>query len=613
MHKIISGVTLLLLCGSLYSQSLDDTLSIDEVVITGMRVEVSRKILPLNVSVISKDHIDEIEESAILPIVSRRIPSLFVNERGVTGFGRTGSASAGNISIRGIGGNPNAQVLVLVDGHPQYMGIFGHPLPNNYVASDLERVEIIRGPSSILYGSNAMGGVLNFITRKQLDDGFTGSMRVATGSYSTKKMMVNTGYKKGKFDFFVSYNHDDTRGHRENMDFRIDNSYIKAGYRIGKHLRLSADFNIADMKSLDPGMKDSASEVFVADMVRGKASVALSNKFDKMEGSLFAFMNFGEHDFSDGWQSVDENSGISFFEGISLLPGNLVTIGFDHKSYGGRGNAGFPPNTGRWLSVNETGLYLITEQSFMESKINLSAGARFEDHSLFGSSFIPQAGFAINLIENTSLKASVSGGYRSPTIMELFLFAPNPDLLPEESINYETGISTTFMDGKLATEITLYNVRGSNLIEMDYSVGPPPSRKNSGEFNHRGIEVEARYIASENFSADLSYSYLSMDVPRLAAPGHQFFTGMNYSRDKLTLALQANYIGKLYISTLETEGIGQEITADYFLLNGSLKYRMNESVEFFISGKNLLNQDYQIDYGYPMPGINFMTGAGIHF
>ena len=609
---------LLLLSSTIKSQSLSDTLRIDEVVVSAMRVEVSRNNLPVNVSVISEEKIDEIQESSILPLVSRRIPSLFVNERGVTGFGRVGSSSAGNISVRGVGGNPNSQVLVLVDGHPQYMGIFGHPLPNNYVASDLQRVEVIRGPASIIYGSNAMGGVLNFITKEQKKEGVSGSMRLGLGSFNTQKLMTNTGFKKGKFDFFVSYNHDETDGHREDMSFRIDNSYAKAGYQINENLKLLADFNIADMKGMDPGMIDSASETFVANMIRGKTSFSLMNSYEKMEGGIFAFINFGDHDFSDGWKSADENYGVSFYEGLRLFKGNLITVGFDYKSYGGRGNSPFlefvleNPYANKWVSVSETAGYFVARQSIINNRLILSAGARFEKHSLFGGQFIPQAGLAFHITDLMTLKASASNGYRSPTIMELYLFVPNPELKPEESNNIEAGIANTFLNGKLKTEITLYNVKGSNLIIKDYSNAPPPSRKNSGVFNHKGIELEAYYSPGKLLSLDFSYSYLDMDSPKLAAPEHQAFTGISYKLNRISIAVQANYIGGLYTST-PTEVTGVEIKENYFVLNASMKYKIVESVELFISGKNLFNADYQIDYGYTMPGINFMSGIGIKF
>jgi len=493
------------------------------------------------------------------------------------------------------------------------MGIFGHPLPNNYVSSDLQRVEIIRGPASILYGSNAMGGVLNFITKEQKEDGVSGSMRLGLGSFNTQKLMTNTGFKKGKLDFFISYNHDETDGHRENMNFRIDNSFAKLGYKINENLKLRADFNIADMKGLDPGMVDSAEDVFVANMVRGKASVSLMNSYDKMEGGLFAFMNFGDHNFSDGWISKDENYGVSFFEGLKIIKGNLITIGLDYKSYGGRGNKAYPPtNANKWLSVTESAAYMIAQQNLFSNKLVLNAGCRYENHSLFGNQFIPQTGLSINLIESMNFKASYSKGYRSPTIMELYLYSPNPELRPEESNNIEASIGNILLGGKIKTEITVYNVKGSNLIVMDFSNAPPPSRKNAGEFNHKGLEIEASYIPSNEMSIEFSYSYLNMDKAKLAAPEHQLFTGINYNLNKLAIVVQSNYIGGLYTSTL-TDPPMQEIKENYFLLNASLNYQLSENVELFLSGKNLFNTDYQIDYGYVMPGINFMTGLGVSF
>ena len=143
----------------------EDTIEINEVIVTGSQVKVNRNNIPMAVSVVDRTQIEESDESAILPILKGRIPGLFVTERGVTGFG-VAQGSAGQISIRGIGGSPTTGVLMLIDGHPQFMGIMGHPLPDSYVASDVERVEVLRGPASILYGSNAMGGVINIITRK---------------------------------------------------------------------------------------------------------------------------------------------------------------------------------------------------------------------------------------------------------------------------------------------------------------------------------------------------------------------------------------------------------------------------------------------------------------
>jgi len=190
IFKIFLTSFVLIICfGRSNAQSFsisEDTIKIDEVVITGTPVRVNRNSVPMAVSVVDRSQIEESNESALLPVLNGRVPGLFVTERGITGFG-VATGSAGQISIRGIGGNPTTGVLMLIDGHPQFMGIMGHPLPDSYVASDVERVEVIRGPASILYGSNAMGGVINIITRKQTADGTHGNARISYGSYNTQK------------------------------------------------------------------------------------------------------------------------------------------------------------------------------------------------------------------------------------------------------------------------------------------------------------------------------------------------------------------------------------------------------------------------------------------
>ncbi|MDR2844232.1 MAG: Plug domain-containing protein, partial [Candidatus Symbiothrix sp.] len=120
--------------------SLKDTLSLQEVsVVSATKTEVNRNQIPLNISVINRETIDASTETGILSILSEHVPGLFVTERGVTGYG-VNAGSAGLVNIHGVGsGN---RVLMLFDGQPNWAGIFGHHLPDAYVASDAERVEV---------------------------------------------------------------------------------------------------------------------------------------------------------------------------------------------------------------------------------------------------------------------------------------------------------------------------------------------------------------------------------------------------------------------------------------------------------------------------------------
>ena len=595
----------------LKAQDITDTIEIGEVTITGSKVEISRKNMPVNVYILDKRDINEVEESSVLPVLSRKIPGIFVTERGITGFG-IGASSAGQVMVRGVGGSPNTQVLMLVDGHPQYMGIFGHPFPNSYVASDLERVEVIKGPGSILYGSNAMGGVINFITKKQMKDGFSGNARMAYGSYNTQKYMFNGGFRHKGLNVFASVNRDVTDGHRDSSEFEINNAYVKAGYDINSHLEVIVDYSIAKLKNSDPGM-DFLPSTFKADITRGKTSFAIKNKFERLEGGIYSFYNFGEHVLSDGWISNDENFGVSVYEGLTLPWNTLLTVGADFKRFGGRGNMGAAANT--WNVIDEKAIYTIVRHELLKV-LNLSYGLRLENNSKYGNELIPQGGISWNASDETTLKASVSKGFRSPTIMETFLFLQNPLLEPERMMNYELNLGQSLLKGNLRTEISIFMLKGSNMIQVIPNDAPPPpvKRSNVGEFTNKGFEIGLHYSRSKNLSSDLSYSYLNTEEPLLAAPAHQVYAGMNYTWNKFSFSLQEHFIGGLYSYIhSQTETSADDIIENYFILNAGINYKPVKFVEIFISGKNLLDQKYQINNGYPMPGINFMAGVGVSF
>ncbi|NJO68396.1 MAG: TonB-dependent receptor plug domain-containing protein [Bacteroidetes bacterium] len=274
MKRLYAISLLLAFCISLSAQSLPDSLSshnLDEVVVTATKTLVSRNNVAYSVSVVNEQNIEQSSESALLPVLAENVPGLFVTERGITGFG-VANGSAGQISIRGIGGSPSTQVLVLLNGNPQFMGLMGHPLPDSYIASDAQRVEIIRGPASTLYGSNAMGGVINIITREQKKEGYSVNSRLMYGSYNTLKYMVNGGYSKNRFNVFASFNHDKTDGHRDSSAFNINNGYLRAGYKVTDNISFNADFSLAGFKATDPGADFSIAGNTI-DITRGNGGI----------------------------------------------------------------------------------------------------------------------------------------------------------------------------------------------------------------------------------------------------------------------------------------------------------------------------------------------------
>ncbi len=586
-----------------------DTVYIEEVVVTASRIEVSRRNIPVTLSTVGREEIEMSNESAVLPVLSQRIPGMFVTERGVTGFG-VASGSAGQISMRGVGGTaPNTQVLVLIDGHPQFQGIFAHPFPDAYVSSDVEKVEVIRGPASILYGSNAMGGAINIITRQQDQKGFSGNARLSYGSFNTRKYMASGGYKDDTFSVFASINHDHTDGHRDTSEFNIVNAYIKASYQMNKHIDVMVDFGMADFSSEDPGTIYNPS-FFGIDIMRGKASLKVNNRFDNLEGGLTAFYNFGDHDFTDGWVSRDYHGGLSIYQGLELMAGNRLTIGADYKTVAGKANRGVPGATDTWHDITDIATYAFVQQTLFEKWI-MSGGIRLENNSMFGVEMVPQFGFSYLASGQTTIKGSLSKGFRSPTLMELYLFAPNPALQPERIMNYELGANRVFPDIRLQIEVAAFYIEGENMIQVVSNDTPPPPmiRKNVGSFNNTGIEMEANWQANRQLHVSLNYSYLNMDNPRLASPEHQFFTEVVYRNRNLRANLSLQRIAGLYTLIGENGNVSE----DYTLLNLMLTYRLNQFIEVFASGKNLLDKTYTINHGYPMPGMHFNSGLNLRF
>jgi outer membrane cobalamin receptor len=581
---------------------LQDTINLDEVVVTGTTVKVNKRNVPMAVSVVNNLQISESNESAILPILNGRVPGLFVTERGVMGFGVATNA-AGQISIRGIGGSPTTGVLMLIDGHPQFMGIFGHPLADSYVASDVERVEVIRGPASILYGSNAMGGVINIITKKQTREGFSGNASLMYGSYNTQKYMASTGYKNKKLSLFASVNHDQTDGHRPNSDFTITNGYIKASYKINNNLQVNSDFSLAHFNASDPG-PDTLNAIpgSKLNITRGYWAFTIDNNYEKISGTAKLFYNFGEHKISDGFHSTDANYGFNIFESIKLFKGNNITLGADYLTYGGKAEnelaMGGQGIIFKDTTVYDAGIYGFLQQTLF-NRLTLNAGLRLQDHQVYGTEWIPAGGMAYKITSGSTIKVSIARGFRSPTIQELYIWNHNMNLKPETIMSYETGLLQSFLNQKLKFELTGYIIKGNNLI---INV-PLEGLQNAGEVFNKGIEFSANANLISNLDLNLTYSYIHMKSPVYATPKYHLFISGNYHPGKFQFMTSLQHVNHL-----DTDPSANTSYQTYVLLNSKISYRVWKFAELFLSAENILNQKYENNIYYPMPGITMFGG-----
>ena len=599
----------------LHAQEGDSTLTyeMDPVVITGTRITRQKSEIPASISVISRKEIENNTQVNILPILAHRVPGLFVNERNMVGYG-VGPESGGNISIRGVSGTPNTRVLMLIDGQPQFMGIFGHPISDAYTGSDIERVEVIRGPGSILYGSNAMGGAINLITR-QPEEGLMLYGKAAYGSYNTSLFTGSVGFNKNKFNVFGSVNHEKTDGSRSDANDAFQNTtgYLKLDYQISKNLNISLDGNIVDAKYNFPGSLEMPQDTARRDYLRSRTALALENRFEKIEGAFMFFYNYGDHAFTDGFRSNDNNYGLTFYQNLKFFEGNVITVGYDFKKFGGRATNIYTPefipkgyDTDHEITEND--IYALFQQSI--KKFSFDLGYRFVNNSNYGSQHVPAAGISYRFTPQTFVKASATKGFRSPAIVDLFLFPTSTDTLnPEELWNYELTWGQSFLKGKLDFEITGYIIDGKNMIQEVLITTPPPVKQNTGAFTNKGIEFTTNYHILNNLNFSLNYTYLNTSEAFKYAPKNEINFHGFYNLNPVSFMLYLKYVNGLNTFT----GPNEVTTINYTLLNLKVNWQTTKWLNVFLEGNNLLDTQYEIDRGYPMPGINVLAGIELRY
>lgn len=595
------------------------SLNLDEVVVTGSRVVLSRDEMPVPVSIVNRLTLEESGETALLPVLSQQVPSLFVTSRGIAGYG-VSTGAAGGINLRGFSGGAG-RVLILIDGHPQYATIYGHPVADAYIASDAQRVEVSRGAASVLYGSNAMAGTINIITRSATQEGNRLNARLMGGSYGTQRYSLTDSYRSGRFSGVVSGNYEHTDGHRSNSAFDLYTGYAKLGYELSDQWKVTGNVNIAKSKSQNPGAINSPVLDNTADVLRGMAGISIENNYSITSGAANFYYNWGNHKINDGYspggnpreylfRSTDYMGGFNLYQSVGLFKGNTITGGFDVKLYGG--NAYRNPQTEIYadhVKLHEIAGYLFAHQEV--GKFMFNAGIRLENHKLYGTEWVPQAGVAFKAAEQTNLKFSVSKGFRTPNMRELYMFPPvnNEDLKPESSISYDFTVAQRLFNNRLAAELTLFYTTGDNIIE---SVETFPGsginqNRNVGEFTNKGIEVSLNYHILHNLNLNSNYSYLHMSTPIVGAPRHKFYAGVIYRPGKFTLSAGVQTIDKLILATR-----GGLQTDSYTLVDARAAYKVMKWADVFVMGENLTARRYETMLGYPMPKATMMAGVSIN-
>ena len=609
-------------CLGVSAAEFDTLRPIDGVVVTGTRVRTDVRHLPMTVSVVGREEIENSLNPSLLPVLSERIPGLFVTSRGVMGYGVSGGA-AGDISLRGLGGGAG-RIMVLIDGHPQYMGLMGHPISDACQSPLADRVEVLHGPASVLYGSNAMGGVINIVTRGAHEQGVHTTVNAGYGSFNTLQSEITNRIRTGRFSSVASASYNRTDGHRRNMGFEQGGGYAKLGYEISRRWSVRADVDVTHFNASNPGSTSAPLTDADQRITRGMTSLAVSNDYGGTAGTISFFYNWGRHWINDGYSSGDAprpyrfNSrddmlGVSVYQSVRPFAGGRFTFGADWYRFGGRAWNHFVEGERNGQDVrivdkteHEIAGYADYNQT-VTRWMTLNAGIRFDYHSRAGRQWVPQAGLSFSLPHGMGLKLSAGKGFRYPTLREMYMFGTaNPDLEPERMWNYEVAFSHSLPCG-LSYGVNVFYIDGSNMIVSVPRQGASNLNVNTGKIDNAGVEVQAAYRISDAWSADVSYGYLHMKYPVVAAPEHKLYGGAMFIKGRWTASTGVQWVAGLYTST------SPEAREDFVLWNLRASFRAARWIDIWVRGENLLAQRYEINAGYPMPRATAVAGVKINF
>ncbi len=616
-RSLIFATALLMVSGAVCAQK--DTL-LTELVVTGTRNAADQRHLPFTVNVIDRQTLTSGQQPNILPTVMQQVPGVFVTSRSMMGYGVT--TGAGDISFRGLSGGAG-QFMVLIDGHPQYNGIYGHPISDSYQTMMADRV--LRGPASVLYGSNAMGGVINIVTRSMHEDGVKTHLNLGAGSWGTVQSEAANQLRYGRFTSTVALQYNRTDNHRPNMGFEQYGAYVKFGYELSSHWNLSADLNLTHWNASNPGTTMQPKLENDQWITRGVASLVADYRYADVSGALSVYDNFGRHKINDGYnpqtespktdlfRSKDALAGVSWYQNMRLLLGNTLTVGADYQHIYGRAwytdrQTGETVTTPRRLMQsahtheNEVAGYLNVRQDLF-SRFTLDVGLRYAHHSTAGGEWVPQAGVVWRPVSTGEAKFMASKGFRNPTTKEMYMYgsANHETLRAERLWNYELSWHQSLR--ALSYGANIYYIKGDNMIQTVAG-----KNINTGEIENWGAELEARYRVTESLTLSTNHSFLHMQHKVLSAPEYQGYLGARYARQRWTVIGGVQYIANLYTTVGDNEK-----KENVCLVNATVNYQLLPSLRLWLRGENLLARHYEFVLGYPMPRATFMAGVNLSF
>ena len=565
------------------------------VVVTATKIPQSTKDLSISVSVLPVEEI-HLEMAHNLGQIIDEVPGVTSVQFGTLGsVSQSGPAGSKNLSgskilIRG------TNAVTMIDGRPTMMGIFDHPITNALNPFLVSRVEIVRGPASVLYGSNATGGVINLLTPNIRNQKKT-AVGFSAGSYRERIFNLQEVYGSKRLGAAVYWNGYGTDSNRKTGGYQAHDFFAKAYANPLPNWSIQASAKRYRGFWLDPGPVNHPLKNNWFRFTRSGYDLQLKGKSSLGNTKLLIYRSDGHHAIYDGYLSDDFTNGAKFNQAFSPWKSNQTVLGIDFRNYGGT-----DLNRNKSWAVQEWAPYLLTQQIFF-SKAIFSLGYRLNHHQVYGFTSVPSIGLVYQANNSLSFRANASRGFRSPSVMQLYLYPPsNTNLQPEKTRSFEVGLnySTQVFQIDLAT----YRLKGENLIQFYF---PDKKFRNVGSFDFTGIEAALKLRLADHIQDRLSFTH--QDVGNITGynPQHRLVNLLTFQNQKVHFTIKSFWVHNLY-----SENNHKQKLPDFFVVDLLGAAHLNQWVDLQFSFRNITDERFQMEFGYPMPGRNFETGLQFH-
>lgn len=621
---VVGGIVITLGCprdgwseDSPQKQKSAATNELNAVVVTATRIPRALQDVGVSASVVTKETIEETDAQNVGDVLDESVPGARVES-----FGGMGAES--HVTLRGSTDN---QVLVLVDGRPNNLPSDGKTDLSMYPVDDIERIEVIRGPASVLYGANALAGVVNIVTRDVPVELLT-DVSAAYGTYNTRIVRLDNGATIGDVGYLVTASQNSSDGFRENSACDGYNLSGKVSYDLNQDSKVVFSSGYSRQDKGVPGSTSYPSpnarqddEIYWFDVTHklgfGKNSCLTSKVFLNEY-----WQKYKDPDVATDDISRNQQLGLDIQQSLFLNDAQTLLLGI----FGERDNANITDSaTGTSIIGGEQGLsttavYLQDEISLLDSLV-LTPGLRIDNQSEYGTEVSPKLSGLYKFTDKTSLRASVGRGFRPPTVDDLYwrdeFSIGNPDLKPEKSIGYDLGIQHEF-GSKNLFQITLFRSDVDDLISwVDTGSNGIWEARNIDKARLQGAEADLHLQFTKQVSGDFNYTFLdARDMGEEYHDKHLTYKPINkggcrlrYQNERgLKMSLGAEYTDSAYSDRLNTTEVDS-----FVLVDARVSQTVAKGVEVFVAGNNLLDEKYEVILDYPMPRTTVMGGVKATF